>query len=340
MAQKLQLSASQLSRSNLLTLEIFLDLTKKDETATWEYTDNVKAAAALIIDADTDLGRRELAQLVLQGGRQVLIAFSGDRTGFPGGVLVLPRPLRSAELLSVLRQASEKILNAFQEKEETGSPQGALSSEGSAKPSSVADGSESSRRVIAILCANQSKILKVTDRLSRVVIFEMERRRYYTAGLSQMDVEDLIASPAGSSRFEEIGSSQLLSETQNLKPQDLEPPLWTAALAVSNGKLFEGLSSTGFYRLNRWPDLKKLGQDPLHLKLTALLRRGGAIDYFVDFTKGSAGDVIDFLNACRALNCLELQTQQAATPVKTPEPQKPNTGKLSLFSRIRSRLGI
>lgn len=335
MPQKLQLSASHLSRSNLLTLEIFLDLTKKDEVAIWEYTDDVRSAAAVIVDADTDLGRRELVQLASQGNRQVLIAFSGESTGFGESVLRVPRPLRSAELLPVLREAAKKILGGFQERDTPEPPRAAPSGGWS----SGAD-AEGSRRVIDILCAHENKILKVTDRLSRVALFEMPRRRFYTISLSQMDVEDLIASPANNSRFEEVSAAQLLREAQNLRPQDLEPPLWTAALAVSNGQLFEGLSAESFYRLNRWPDLKKLGQDPLHLKLTALLRRGGYIDYFADFTKEPVGDIIDFLNACRALNYLETLTQQVAAPVKAHEPQKHNTVKLSLFSRIRSRLGI
>lgn len=340
MPQKLQLSASHLSRSNLLTLEIFLDLTKKDEVAIWEYTDNVQSAAAVMVDADTDLGRRELVQLALQGNRQVLIAFSSESTGFAESVLRVPRPLRSAELLPVLREAAKKILGGFQERDTPAPPRAAPSGGGLASASSGADAAEGSRRVIDILCAHENKILKVTDRLSRVALFEMPRRRFYTISLSQMDVEDLIASLANNSRFEEVSATQLLREAQNLKPQDLEPPLWTAALAVSNGQLFEGLSAESFYRLNRWPDLKKLGQDPLHLKLTALLRRGGYIDYFADFTQEPVSDIIDFLNACRALNYLETLTQQAAAPVKAPEPQKQNTVKLSLFGRIRSRLGI
>lgn len=340
MPQKFQLSAKYLSRSNLLTLEIFLDLTKRDEVAIWEYTDNVGSATALMVDADNALGRRELEQLALQGGRQILIAFSGERSGFPGGVLVVPRPLRSAELLPVLQQAARRILNAFQDPATPDLPQRAQAGDRPAKPSAIAVSGEGSRRVVDTLRANQTKILKVTDKLSRTILFEMERRRYYTVSLSQMEVEDLIASPADNARFEQLSESELSREAQNLRPQDLEPPLWTAALAVSNGQLFEGMSPTGFYRLSRWPDLKKLGQDPLHLKLTALLRRGGTIDYFADFTKESAGDVIDFLNACRVLNYLEIQAQQSAPPAQAPEPQKQHTGKLSLFSRIRSRLGI
>ncbi len=338
MPQRLQLFSSQLSRSNLLTLKVFLEMTKADEAVSWEHTDDLEAASALLIDADSELGNRQLNEWASKGKRQVLLAFSSRSGGFPANVLVVPRPLRSAELIPVLQRAGKQFLNFFQQNQYgvSQSSPGLADEKGAAAVSLPVK----TQRVLDILYTHQNKVLKVSDKAGRSVIFEMERRRYYTGNLIQMEVEDLIASPANNVRIQEFDSDEFAREAPSLKPQDLEPPLWTAALAVSNGQLFEGLSLADFYRLNRWPDLKKLGHDPLHLKLTALLRRGGTIEYFTEFTKEPREDVVDFINACCALNYLEIQVK-SIEPIKVPEqPQQQTTAKRSLLSRIRSRLGI
>jgi len=112
MPQRLRLFTSYLSRSNELTLKVFLELTKADEVASWEHTNNPETAAALLVDADSEEGRLQLKGWVRENKRQVLIAFSGRADGFPENVLVLPRPLRSAELVPVLRRAGEQFLRA------------------------------------------------------------------------------------------------------------------------------------------------------------------------------------------------------------------------------------
>jgi len=64
MPQTLQLFSSQLSVSNLLTLKIFLGLTKTDRIAVWEYTDSAEAAAAVLIDTDTSEGNLQIKEWV------------------------------------------------------------------------------------------------------------------------------------------------------------------------------------------------------------------------------------------------------------------------------------
>lgn len=338
MPQTLQLFASHLSRTNILTLKVFLGLTKTDEVARWEYTDDQEAASALLIDADSEEGNLRLKELASKNKRQVLIAFSSKIENFPPNVLVLPRPLRSAELIPVLRQASKQFLNFFLEQERSGSYQ-VIRPEQADEKAEAADATSAIHRVLDVLYNNQGRILKVIDRTARTVVFDVLNRRYYTADHTRMEVEDLIAAPTISVQIEEFGQDQFVKSVQYLKAHDLDPPLWVAALAISNGRLFGDLSSTEFYRLNRWPDLKKLGQNSLHLKLTALLRRGGTIDYFANFLKVPANDVIDYINACRTLNYLE--NQEKSVPLKKMLEHAPsNTSKRSLFSRIRSRLGI
>lgn len=341
MSQKLQIYTSHLSRSNLLTLKVFLGLTRSHEVAVWEHTESLEAASAILVDADNEEGGRALEHWLSKNGPQVLIAFSNRAADFPPNVLVVPRPLSFAELLPVLQQAQNQVLDPSARRAVRASTQPVRVGLSGEKPATDSFGR--TRRVLEVLYnSNQGSFFKITDKGSRSIFFNVGQRRYYTANLIQMEVEDLLASPiVNASYIEEIGDAQFARETQHLKAQDLEPPLWLAALAVSNGKLFEGLSTDGTYRLSRWPDLKKLGQDPLHLKLTALLRRGGTIDSFTKFTNESQEDIIDFINACRALNYLENHNKPVdISHIVVTEKYHLSPGKRSLLSRIRSRLGI
>ena len=83
MPQTLRLFSSQLSVSNLLTLKIFLGLTKTDRVAVWEYTDDPEAATAVLIDTDTPEGRSQVKEWVDRKKSQVLIAFSDKGIGLP-----------------------------------------------------------------------------------------------------------------------------------------------------------------------------------------------------------------------------------------------------------------
>lgn len=339
MPQTLQLFSSQLSVSNLLTLKIFLGLTKTDRLAVWEYTENPETAAAILIDADTPEGGSQIKEWVNRKKSQVVIAFGNENPGLPSGVLSLSRPLRSAELLTILQQAAGRLNGGSADHEKrifSGSTTqvGGLPEEANTSASFAATG-----RVLNFFDKNQDKALKIIDRMGRSVIFDVWRRRYYATNLVRTEVEDLLASPVRSVQIQEMGSNELAKEIQNIKAQDSDPLLWTAALAISNGQLLPGLLMEGFYRLNRWPDLKKLGADPLHMKLAALLRSGGTIDHFSHFTKAPIESIIDFINACQVLHYLEYQ--QNSTPSAAPvEQKKSGDEKRGLFARIRSRLGI
>ncbi|MBK8183987.1 MAG: hypothetical protein IPK63_14385 [Candidatus Competibacteraceae bacterium] len=341
MPQKLWLYTSHLSLNNVLTLKVFLGLTKNDEVAIWEYTENPAIAAALLVDADSEDGKLQLKEWIAKGKSQVLIAFSQGAEGLPENVLMLPRPLRLAELITVLKQAAKRFLGSSSPQEEQKSTTVVQSGGVSEKTGDIsAPTSPKIRRVFEVLCGNRDKVLKVFGGAAQPVVFDISRRRYYPSNdAGQIEIENLLTSAARRTHIEEININQLAKETQNLKGQELDVPLWAAALAASSGQLFDGLFRDEFFRLNRWPDLKKLGQNPLHLKLTALLRHGGTIDHFADIIKVPTGDIINFINACYALNYLDHQTKPAVQN-KVPLPEQINANKRSLLSRIRSRLGI
>ncbi|MDS4030552.1 MAG: hypothetical protein RKO66_10820 [Candidatus Contendobacter sp.] len=320
MRQKLKLASIHLSENNIMILNVFLDLTRSSEVAVWEYTDSPETASALLFDTDSEEGNRELRRWISRNSHQVLIAFSGKPEDVPPGLLVVPRPLRLAGLMQALQEAQKQILNHSRRADSASST--------------------ATQRVFEVLYKNKNLFLKITDQAYRLIIFNTEQRSYYTTSLIRVDVERLLISPVTSVQVQEISAARFVKETQSMKAQDLEPPLWLTALAISNGKLFDGLARNGFYRLSRWPNFKKLGQDTLHLKLTVLLRRGGTIDSFARATGETQENIIDFINACRALHYLEMQANPLGTTQQAVEQNRLNSEKRSLLSRIRTRLGI
>ncbi|MEZ5583401.1 MAG: hypothetical protein R3F37_12250 [Candidatus Competibacteraceae bacterium] len=143
---------------------------------------------------------------------------------------------------------------------------------------------QSVRRVINLLPNDQNKALHVVEKLNNhLVIIDRWRNRYYVYSPANADISKLLAKPVREVIAEQLDRKQLSREIDKLIPHELDIVLWKTALSISDGELFEGLSRKEFFQLRRWPDLKRLGNDPLHMKLTALLRRGATIDYVADF---------------------------------------------------------
>ncbi len=342
--RKLYIFASHLSHSNVMALKVLLKSIKTDEIAVWEYTNNPNEAAAILIDADSKEGALQLEEWVRKKNYQVLIAFSNRAVAFPEGVLVLPRPLRSAELFPLLQQASRRFLHILQSLQDQPdiafcpSLQQDLADQKATKVASVLT---RPRRVLEILHGNRNKILKVADRSMRTVFFDTEKHYYYTVDLVRTEIENLLTSPIENVQAKEIDRRQLETETQSLKAQDLDPLLWAVALAIStDGQLFHSLSFSESYRLNRWPDLKKLGSNALHLKFAAMLRQECTISYMADVAKISIDEAVSFINACYSLNYLERQETSVVSLQARTQKTPANADKISLFSRIRRRLGI
>ena len=345
MPRKLYIFASHLSHSNILTLKVLLKSTKADKMAVWEYTNNSNEAAAILIDTDSKEGALQLKELGRKKNHQVLIAFSNRAPDFPEGILVLPRPLRSAELCPLLQQASRNFLNSqqiiLQDQQDTDLSPSLQQYPTNQKAIEITNVSTRPRRVLEILYSNRNKILKITDRSMRAVFFDTEKHHYYTSDLVRIEIEALLASSIENVQLEEIDRKQFKIETQSLKMQDLDPLLWTAALGIStDGQLFHGLSFIESYRLNRWPDLRKLGSNALHLKFAALLRQECTISYMADDAKAELDEVVSFINACYSLSYLEHQ-EQPLVPLQTRAQKTPaSADKISLLSRIHRRLGI
>ena len=115
----------------------------------------------------------------------------------------------------------------FQEQKSKESPRVSQSSSLDEKIDTVST-SVGVRRVLEVLYGNHNKIIKLSI-AGRSVVFDIEHRRYYTTNLVQMEIEDLLVSPVENIQLEDVNHNQLAKAIQNLKAQDLDVPLWTAA---------------------------------------------------------------------------------------------------------------
>ncbi|NJN45449.1 MAG: hypothetical protein HC808_01990 [Candidatus Competibacteraceae bacterium] len=341
MPYELKLSSQQVSVKDLPVLKIILSLTKTNALASWDYTDNAQAAAALLVDTDSDEGRSAFAKLINDERKQALIAFGNPPDGFgtANDIFVLPKPIRSKNVIPVLHQAAEWFINTQQESAIAKNSSRSNKNEIPSAITKTETKTQSIRRIIDRLPKDQNKALHIVEKASnRLLIIDRWRNRYYVYSSANADISKVLVSDTHNFIIEEIDRKQLNKEIEQLIPHELDLTLWKVALSISDGQLFEGLSQTEYFQLRRWPDLKRLGNDPLHMKLTALLRRGATIDYIADFLNAPTTEIVHFINACYALGYLD--HQHKPIDQTTPATKQLNNGKRSLLSRIRNRLGI
>lgn len=341
MAQSFTISSRYLSVNGELVLKAMISLTKLSPSVRWEYTSDADSHI-VIIDTDQEEGRRMWMDLSNSGCRQVLVAYTAKANKFPDGSLVLTKPLRSNELVPLLERVTQERLTQTGDTDVAGAtlespnlevlaPETTDSSADS-RPVNFTNG----QRVLDVLMRHGDTPVRISGESSTVIV---ERSRHQYFGEASNDaVKALLLADNDSVQIEEIAPERLVEYTGGLTAQELDAPLWEAVLNTSGGHLLNGLSANHSYRLRRWPDFKKLDHKPIHVRLTVFLsKRGGSIDGLSRVSGIPADRVIDFVNACHALQYLEIQTEPVAPPA---EKQPVNKSKLSLFGRIRARLGI
>ncbi|MEE4376901.1 MAG: hypothetical protein V2J55_05230 [Candidatus Competibacteraceae bacterium] len=341
MPHEFKLSSQQVSAKDLPVLKIILSLTKTNAVASWDYTDNAQVAAALMVDTDSDEGRSAFKKLINNDRKQALIAYGNPPEGLDAvnDIFVLPKPLRSKNIIPVLHQAAEWFINIQQESLIAKEPSKSTEEKTQNTLTKTGLRTQTIRRIINLLPNDQNKALHIVEKANnQLVVIDRWRNRYYVYSPINADISKLLLSDARNFFIEELERKQLNKEIEKLIPHELDITLWKAALSISDGQLFDGLLRTESFQLRRWPDLKRLGNDPLHMKLTAMLRRGGTIDYLADFLNAPIDEVIRFTNACYALGFLDHQHQPIAQA--TSAKKQLSNSKRGLLSRIRNRLGI
>lgn len=341
MAEKLRLATRYLSARHSTTLNILLALTRNNPTAYWDHTDNPKAADAILVDTDSPEG--QLLVTKLDAEKNYVVIAHGESSGtLPDGVLFLPKPLVSTNLLPILEQAARLHLKISHS-----DPSAVVNASASPDRSASADAA-SPRRIIDLLVSKSESILAIASAspTQYAVIFDKKRRCYYQDG-SIIDVPSVLLGAVSSyRRVDEMPRERLEGAIKNLIVADLDPVLWKAGLTASNGALYGNLPESGYYKLRYWPDLKKLGFNIVHMKVASVLRQGGAIFSIANMTQVPTEEVINFINVCYFLSYLEpvaggpTSARSASTPEKSERDLEVAQQKRGLFSRIRSRLGL
>lgn len=343
--QSFNISSRYLSVNGELVLKAMISLTKLSPSVRWEYTGE-SDSDIVIIDTDREEGRRMWMDLSNSGCQQTLIAYTAKADRFPEGALVLTKPLRSSELVPLLEKITrEKLAQRGEhtttvEQQQDITTDALLPSDAFVDPISRDDTEAialaTGQRALDIVLEREKTPIRIINS-EHTVIIERSRRQYF--GEENVNtVKELLLAENRSVQIEEIDMDRFAEYTVGLTAHELDIPLWEAVLDSSCGQLISGLSTNQTYRLRRWPDFKKLEHKPIHVRLTVFLsKRGGDINALARLSGIPVERVIDFVNACHALHYLEIQKEAVASP---PPQNSANKSKLSLFGRIRARLGI
>jgi hypothetical protein len=122
-------------------------------------------------------------------------------------------------------------------------------------------------------------------------------------------------------------------------PQRLDLLLWQIGFNAGAGRLIPWLTEARAYRLMRWPPVVRKDNDSSLVKLgTLMARRTLHPSELVRATGLREDAILDFLNGCSLIGCLEGFNPSEIPPPQVAKSRNPNHAPL--LSRIRMRLGL
>ena len=111
--------------------------------------------------------------------------------------------------------------------------------------------------------------------------------------------------------------------------QPLSRLLWLAGLGASHGELLAELSGASRFKLAKYPTTER--EFPKHIRMaTAMLKQLATVDEIAAASGQPREDVVDFINACAAIDLIETDLPAAAAE---PVAAKPG----GLLGRLRGR---
>jgi len=114
----------------------------------------------------------------------------------------------------------------------------------------------------------------------------------------------------------ELEALRTAISTENLQAYPFDTLLWVAALHASRGQLLIGLTYEQRFKLKRWPNFAYLPHQSIHMNLTAFMVKNPAtINTITQKTYVPIMNIVNFINACHAINILEITPQIEQSPV-------------------------
>jgi len=278
MSESFRLSTLSVSSKDLRVLRSLLGLSGGQSEQRWEIDPERDDGDAVLVDVDNPDGAAIWPEISQQNRPAIALT---RRRDFPARRM-LRKPIRSQQLLGLLRSLPEDSQSAGEEDEW---PVLALGGDATALPLA-----EHLRRHTW-----DQPVMIGGDYLPELVVDPGAGVWYSSA--SDRELARLLRRQFGSDDAQPLGSHELVEHTKGLEQHNLANLKWRAGLALSSGALHPDLAGGIRFMLPQVP-LQALSDTAYSRQARLLIREPVGARELAEAAKADRGDVAEFLNAC------------------------------------------
>jgi hypothetical protein len=302
-------------------------------TDQWAFSEEVTSDVA-ICDPDSSLSAVARSRAA-HTGRPRCVWLVGE---FAGGRLdgpTLRDPIGSAGLIAVLESLSIELASA----EATPPAVGAR-----AVPV-IADVFNLGLALRRLMASGSRQVHRVDTEGAALYVFPASRTLRPTVPLGDHAIARLLSAPIDAP-MAAVSEDEALRLTTNAGTSlPVDRLLWRGGIDGPHDRLLPGLPSDAAFRLRRWPDFGRVGHDPAHLRMAAVLTRTPhGLEDLAQAVSAPIAKVLPFINACGLCDLVDLHAAGTTSPFKglTPEAMggSEKAGYGSILRTIRSALGL
>jgi hypothetical protein len=326
-----------LSMSDRLLLAAFIDLIDLRNGNNFKLGDRTDTNVLFVNDKDA-----EASAWLTQVPKHVFVVRLGESSAVRSGEYALTMPLLIRPLRAILTDISERMgQRGFNQPVGEESSMTVLAHRKLENLLRLLDQAVHSNLRQAITGIESLHILVLPASQQVAIRSESNWEKLLSESAAQLQLESCpIGNPEGASLL--LGLDQFR---------------WRLALHLSHGMLLPALTQRAQFTLMRWPDFGRFGQNPKHLKMSALMvLRTLSVATIAVSTGNTRDDVIAFINACACVQLLKEtperalwdldqtqtvlpKTQSVSAPVAAGAPS-PNvrSGFLGLLGKLRAAL--
>jgi hypothetical protein len=304
-----------------------------------------------LVDSELDVcvvdpGNRNAIPILreLPVGAVVVFAYATGAGAPPPAYLSVARPFRYTRVVTVLRQAEERLhrlwaaeAQAQQERDAAGTPPD------SGLESTIIIESDDAAVVQVDSLAELARHLNAYSASGLVCVESLQFALDEAAGLyySTSKASDLSRFRARLNLSIRILPSRCVRVGANLAPRRLDAFLWELGLSAGNGRLLPEIDQDSSFQISRWPPLTGTQDRSLFFQVSAAIARAPTRPQEISRLTGTPLEkVYDFLNACWLVDCLDIKPAEGAMHGHTVAETEPKLASVSLFGLVRSRLGM
>ena len=278
MTEAFRLSTLSVSSKDLRVLKSLLGLSSGQSDQRWEIDPERDDGDAVLVDVDNPDGAAIWPEISQQNRPAVALT---KRRDFAARRM-LRKPIRSQQLLSLLRELLQETQSVVEEDEW---PVLAFGQDAAALPLG-----EHLRRHTW-----DQPVLIGGDYLPELIIDPGAGVWY--SGASDRELARLLRRQFAADDARPLTSHELVEHTQGLEQQNLANLKWRAGLALSSGALHPDLAGEVRFMLPQVP-LQALSDTAYSRQARVLIREPLGVQELVPAAKADRSDVAEFLNAC------------------------------------------